>query len=400
MAIRGEALSEDEIARLFTARGPDLAAVCAAADALRRQTVGDSVRYVVNRNINYTNICLHHCTFCAFSKGKLSEELRGPVYDLALEEVARRAAEAWERGATEVCMQGGIHPDYTGETYLSLCRAVKEAAPQMHIHAFSPLEIRHGAASLGMEVGPYLARLKEAGLGTLPGTAAEILDDEVRSRLCPDKLRTHEWLAIVEAAHRVGLRTTATIMFGHMEHPRHWARHLKLLRALQEKTGGITEFVPLPFVSMEAPLYRRGKARPGPTFREAVLMHAVARLALHPVIANIQVSWVKMGESGVRACLAAGASDLGGTLMNESISRAAGASHGQEWAPEQMQRVIEACGRTPQQRTTLYGVPPTGQSLRSFAAPPLLPPVQTPAMRTGRWRAPGDRQPLALDPGT
>jgi FO synthase len=378
----GERLSEDAIAALFAARGPDFSAVCAAADALRQDTVGDTVRYVVNRNINYTNICLYHCTFCAFSKGKQHDALRGPVYDLALEEVARRAAEAWERGATEVCMQGGIHPKYSGDTYLSLCRAVKQAVPEMHVHAFSPLEIRHGATSLGMEVPVYLNRLKEAGLGTLPGTAAEILDDEVRSRLCPDKLRTHEWLRVVEAAHRAGLRTTSTIMFGHLEHPRHWARHLVLIRALQERTSGITEFVPLPFVSMEAPLYRHGQARPGPTFREAVLMHAVARLALHPVIPNIQVSWVKMGEAGVRACLSAGANDLGGTLMNESISRAAGASHGQEWAPEQMERVIASLGRTPQQRTTLYGVPPREHSQRSFSAFPLQPPVQTPVTRT------------------
>jgi FO synthase len=380
-ACEGKGLSEEAIAALFTARGPDFSAVCAAADALRQQTVGDTIRYVVNRNINYTNICLYHCTFCAFSKGKRHDALRGPVYDLSLEEVARRAAEAWDRGATEVCMQGGIHPEYSGATYLSLCRAVKQAVPGMHIHAFSPLEIHHGAASLGMEVPAYLDRLRNAGLGTLPGTAAEILHDEVRAKLCPDKLRTHEWLRVVEAAHRAGLRTTSTIMFGHLEHPRHWARHLAVIRALQERTSGITEFVPLPFVSMEAPLYRRGQARPGPTFREAVLMHAVARLALHPVIPNIQVSWVKMGEVGVRACLTAGANDLGGTLMNESISRAAGASHGQEWAPEQMERVIASLGRAPQQRTTLYGVPPREHSQRSFSALPLRPPVQTPVSR-------------------
>jgi FO synthase len=346
--------------------------------------VGDTVRYVVNRNINYTNICLHKCTFCAFSKGKSAHSLRGPAYDLTLEEVARRAREAWDRGATEVCMQGGIHPHYTGETYISLCRAVKEAVPEIHIHAFSPLEIRHGAASLRMDVPSYLRRLKEAGLSTLPGTAAEILDDEVRATLCPDKLRTQEWLDIVAAAHEVGFLTTATIMFGHMERPRHWARHLLRIRALQQRTGGITEFVPLPFVSMEAPLYRNGGARPGPTFREAVLMHTVARLALHPLIPNIQVSWVKLGEAGVKAALAAGANDVGGTLMNESISRAAGASHGQEWPPEIMERVIRAAGRHPQQRTTLYGNPRTERTDASFHAAPLTPILLNPAPHARR----------------
>jgi len=379
VASGGEALSETQITRLFGARAADLDAIFTAADKLRQLTVGDTVRYVVNRNINYTNICLHKCTFCAFSKGKSAHSLRGPAYDLTLEEVARRAREAWDRGATEVCMQGGIHPHYTGETYLSLCRAVKEAVPEIHIHAFSPLEIRHGAASLEMDVRSYLRRLKDAGLSTLPGTAAEILDDEVRATLCPDKLRTQEWLDIVAAAHEVGFRTTATIMFGHMERPRHWARHLLRIRALQQRTGGITEFVPLPFVSMEAPLYRTGRARPGPTFREAVLMHAVARLALHPVIPNIQVSWVKLGEAGVKAAIAAGANDLGGTLMNESISRAAGASHGQEWSPEVMERVIRAAGRHPQQRTTLYGRPRTERSDASFRAAPLTPISPNPA---------------------
>jgi FO synthase len=380
----GATLSDDQIERLFGARGADQDAVVAAADELRQLTAGDTVRYVVNRNINYTNICVHRCTFCAFSKGRSAQELRGPGYDLALEEVARRASEAWERGATEVCMQGGIHPHYTGDTYIALCRAVKDAVPQIHIHAFSPLEIRHGARSLGMDVPPYLKILRDSGLSTLPGTAAEILDDEVRSTLCPDKLRTQEWLDTIAAAHQVGLRTTATIMFGHMEHPRHWARHLLRIRELQQRTGGITEFVPLPFVAMEAPLYRKGRARPGPTFREAILMHAVARLALHPLIPNIQVSWVKMGEAGVKAALAAGANDLGGTLMNESISRAAGASHGQEWAPATMERVIREAGRRPEQRTTLYGRPRVDRLTASFSAAPLAPVVLTPATRTRR----------------
>ncbi|MBN9492503.1 5-amino-6-(D-ribitylamino)uracil--L-tyrosine 4-hydroxyphenyl transferase CofH [bacterium] len=326
----GQELSEGDIVRLFQARGDDYHAVCAAADALRARTNHETVTYVVNRNINYTNICYFKCQFCAFAKGKLSESLRGTPYDLGADEIARRAQEAWDRGATEVCMQGGIHPEYTGATYLSIIRAVKDRLPNMHIHAFSPLEVSQGAATLGISVPEFLRQLKETGLGTLPGTAAEVLDDEVRRTLCPDKLSTQEWLDVVEAAHRTGFTTTSTIMYGHIDGPRNWARHLIALRDLQKRTGGISEFVPLPFVHMEAPIYLKGKARQGPTFREAILMHAVSRLALHPHIKNIQVSWVKMGEAGVKACLNAGANDMGGTLMNESISKAAGAEFGQE----------------------------------------------------------------------
>ena len=350
----GDRLGEGDIVTLFQARGGEFDAVCAAADALRRAVSGDTVGYVVNRNINYTNICNYGCRFCAFSKGKLGDSLRGPAYDLDREEIARRVREAWERGATEVCMQGGIHPRYTGATYLSILDAAKRAASDIHVHAFSPLEVHHGATSLGLDVGDYLDRLRGAGLGSLPGTAAEILDDEVRAVLCPDKLSTAQWLAIVEAAHRRGLRTTATIMFGHVDRPEHWARHLLHIRDLQERTGGFTEFVPLPFVHMEAPIYLKGRARKGPTFRETVLMHAVSRLVLHPLIPNIQVSWVKLGPDGAAACLDAGANDLGGTLMNESISRAAGTEHGQEFAPEQMDALIASLGRAPRQRTTLY----------------------------------------------
>ena len=294
----GSTLSEDELVRLFEARGGAFNAVCAAADGLRARVSGPAVTYVVNRNINYTNVCYFRCQFCAFSKGKMSENLRGRPYDLPLEEIVRRVREAWERGATEVCLQGGIHPDYTGETYLSICRAIKAAEPAIHVHAFSPLEIWQGAATLGRTVPDFLKELQEAGLGSLPGTAAEILDDEVRAVICPDKIVTDQWLSVMEAAHGLGLRSTATIMFGHVDSPRHWARHLLRVRALQERTGGFTEFVPLPFVAMEAPLYLKGRARRGPTWREAVLMHAVARLALNPVIANIQTSWVKMGPEG------------------------------------------------------------------------------------------------------
>ncbi|MDD3799100.1 MAG: 5-amino-6-(D-ribitylamino)uracil--L-tyrosine 4-hydroxyphenyl transferase CofH [Novosphingobium sp.] len=374
---RGEALDERAVTALLEARGPDFAAVCTAADRLRRETAGETVRFVVNRNVNYTNICFHRCAFCAFSKGKLAEGLRGPAYDLDLAEVTRRTAEAWARGATEVCMQGGIHPHYTGQTYLDLLAAAKAGAPDIHVHAFSPLEVRHGAQSLGVNIPDFLAMLRDAGLGSLPGTAAEILCDDVRETLCPEKLTTGEWLEVIAAAHGVGLRTTATIMYGHIERAGHQARHLLAIRALQERTGGFTEFVPLPFVAMEAPIYLKGQARPGPTFREAVLMHAVARLVLHPLIPNIQVSWVKMGEDGVRAALAAGANDLGGTLMDESISRAAGASHGQEWPPEQMERVIREAGRVPAQRTTLYGAVGAERIAAGRDARPLAPKEQT-----------------------
>ena len=383
-AAGGDALHERDIVTLFRARGAQFEAVCATADALRQRTVGDTVRYVVNRNINYTNVCAYRCSFCAFSKGKAADSLRGTPYDLDLDEVVRRAGEAWERGATEVCMQGGIHPDYTGETYLALCRAVKAALPRMHVHAFSPLEVWHGAQTLGLSVDEFVLRLRDAGLGTLPGTAAEILDDEVRREICPDKLNTEQWLQVIEASHRAGFKTTATIMFGHVDNYEHWARHLLRIRALQARTGGFTEFVPLPFVHMEAPMYRQGRARKGPTFRETVLMHAVARLVLHPLIPNIQVSWVKLGAEGVRTCLQAGANDLGGTLMNESISRAAGTCHGQEMPPENMDDLIVSCGRVAQQRTTLYGTAPEDQRARSYAAPTLTPVILLPAGKRAR----------------
>lgn len=383
-AANGEELREADIERLFRARGAEYDMVCEAADDLRWMVSGDVVRYVVNRNINYTNICYFKCRFCGFSKGKLSENLRGTPYDLGLDEIARRAREAWDRGATEVCMQGGIHPKYTGETYLSICRAVKDAVPDMHVHAFSPLEVWQGAETLSLSVSEFLGRLKEAGLGTLPGTAAEVLDDEVRAVLCPDKIKTEEWLRVMEEAHSLGLRTTSTIMYGHLERSRSWARHLLQLRRLQARTGGFTEFVPLPFVHMEAPMYYKGLSRKGPTYREAVLMHAVARLVLHPHITNIQVSWVKMGEEGVRACLRAGANDLGGTLMNESITRAAGGEHGQELPPEKMEEIIRSIGRSPEQRTTTYGAVPEERRTASFHAPQLLPIMQPVARRYTR----------------
>jgi FO synthase len=378
-ACAGEELPEADVATLFGARGHDFRRVCDAADALREEVCGDRVTYVVNRNINYTNICSYRCKFCAFSKGKLAANLRGRPYDLDLEEIQRRSKEAWDRGGTEVCLQGGIHPDYTGATYLAICRAIKEVAPGLHIHAFSPLEIWQGAATLKISVADFLAQLKAAGLSSLPGTAAEILDDEVRAIICPDKVKTRQWLDVIQTAHSVGLRTTSTIMYGHVDAPIHWARHLLHLRRLQACTGGITEFVPLPFVPMETPIYLHGRSRSGPTFREAVLMHAVARLALHPLITNIQASWVKMGPEGLKWCLRAGANDIGGTLMNESITRAAGATHGEELPPAEMEALVRAMGRSPAQRTTLYGDPPVEQQRASFTAAPLAIPVSVTA---------------------
>jgi FO synthase len=377
--VQGIAITEDEITRLFQSRGADFAYVCRAANKMRRQVNGDVVSYVVNRNINYTNVCSFKCQFCAFSKGKHSEDLRGTPYDISAEELARRSGEAWERGATEVCMQGGIHPDYTGQTYLDILRTIRTATPHMHIHAFSPLEVWQGAATLGISLEAFLHELRAAGLDTLPGTAAEVLHDDVRAELCPDKLTSAEWLQVMRAAHRAGFKTTATIMYGHIEEPLHWAAHLVAIRELQRETGGFTEFVPLPYVHMEAPLYRKGRSRKGPSFREAVLMHAVARLVLHGLIDNIQTSWVKMGRDGVAACLNAGANDLGGTLMNESITRAAGAEHGQEWPPRDIEALIRSLQRVPRMRTTLYETAPGERRATAFAAAPLTQPHNAPA---------------------
>ncbi len=376
-ASSGERLASDDIVRLFAARDADYRYVTEAADALRSAVSGDVVRYVVNRNINYTNICGYRCKFCAFSKGRTHEDLRGSPYDLDIEEITRRAVEAWDRGATEVCLQGGIHPDYTGATYEAICRAIKAIVPGMHIHAFSALEVTQGAATLGLAIPEYLAKLKAAGLGTLPGTAAEILDDDIRAIICPDKIDTAQWLDVQRAAHRAGLRTTSTIMYGHVETSASWAKHLLALRDLQAETGGFTEFVPLPFVHMEAPMYRLGMARSGPTFREAVLMHSVGRLALHPLIPNIQTSWVKMGPAGAAICLTSGANDLGGTLMNESISRAAGTQHGQEFPPRKMEALIRSIGREPMQRDTLYRPAPEERRATSMIAAELEPIVLT-----------------------
>lgn len=353
-SIHGFDLDHDEITKLFHTRGDDYHLVLNHADRLRQKINGDEVTYVITRNINYTNICKYSCHFCAFSKGKTKENLRGKPYLINNDEVADRALEAWSKGAHEVCLQGGIHPHYDGYTYIDICKAIKERVPEIHIHAFSPLEVTHGASSLGLPIDEYLQKLKEAGLSTMPGTAAEILDDAVRENICPDKLTSEEWINVIKTAHRVGIKTTSTIMFGHTEQPADWSTHLIKLRDLQKETGGITEFIPLPYVSMESPMYKRGNSRPGPTFNEVLLMHAVSRIALNPHIKNIQASWVKLGKEGALSCLNAGVNDMGGTLMNESISRAAGSIHGQEFEATRMEEFIRNSERRPQLRNTIY----------------------------------------------
>jgi len=353
-SVEGTPPTVPEMVTLLSARGDDVDAIAAVADVLRRERVGETVTYVVNRNINYTNVCYFRCGFCAFSKGPRSLNLRGDPYLMSIEEVVNRTTEAAARGATEVCLQGGIHPEFTGRFYVDVLSSIKAAVPEMHVHGFTPLEVWQGADTLGMPIRAFLEMLKEAGLGTLPGTAAEILDDRVRKHLCPDKIRTSQWAEVMLTAHELGLRSTSTIMFGHIDDPLSWANHLEVIREIQRRTGGFTELVPLPFVHMGAPIYLRGRARPGPTWDEVVLVHAVARLALDGLVPNIQASWVKLGTDGAARLLSAGCNDLGGTLMNETISRAAGASHGQEVGAAELEAVIEGAGRAPVRRDTLY----------------------------------------------
>jgi len=361
----GEEVGVDEMVTLFGARGSEFRRVAEVADQLRREIVGDVVTFVRTRNINYTNICTFKCRFCAFSKGPLSLNLRGDPYLLDIEEIQRRVVEAVECGATEVCLQGGIHPSFDGEYYLAVARAVKDVAPTIHVHGFTALEVTEGARRLGMPLRDYLASARDAGLASLPGTAAEILDDEVRAVICPDKVDTEEWLEAHRLAHSVGLRSNVTIMFGHVERPIHVARHLDRTRALQKETGGFTEFVPLPFVHMASPIYLQEKSRRGPTMREVLLVHAVGRIAYRGWIDNVQVSWPKCGMEGAKEALRAGCNDLGGTLMDENISRAAGAEHGQELDDHDFHAIVEPLGRPLEQRTTLYGrVTTVGRRLR------------------------------------
>jgi len=355
-SLAGNSPTRDELERLFRARGDEVDAIAVVADELRRRSVGDVVTYVINRNINYTNQCTFKCGFCAFSKGPRSLNLRGDPYLMSIPQVVERSVEAWNHGATEVCLQGGIHPEFTGDFYVAVVDAIKEYLPDMHIHGFTPLEVWQGAETLGVPVEDYLTRLRDAGLGTLPGTAAEILDDAVRVHLCPDKIRTAQWAEVMIIAHGLGLRSTATIMFGHIDSPANWANHFEVLRQIQRRTGGITEIVPLPFVHMGAPIYLRGDARPGPTWDEVVLMHSVARIAFDGLVDNIQASWVKLGLDAGARLLQAGCNDLGGTLMDETISRSAGASHGTAVEARDMEAAIRSIDRIPARRNTLYDI--------------------------------------------
>ncbi len=349
-ALEEREISSEEAVLLFSATGRELKVLVRVADELRQRAVGDVVTYVTVRNINFTNICYTGCGFCAFARRLDDPDAQW----LSLEEVADRAEQAWRAGATEVCMQGGLHPRMQGSHYRDLVLSVKERVPEMHVHAFSPFEIWYGSQRSGVSYADFLSELKDAGLGSLPGTAAEILDTEVRRQLTKNKLSAEQWVEIITTAHRLGIRTTSTIMYGHVDGPHHWAQHIALLRDIQRDTGGFTEFVPLGFIHYKAPLYLDGLARPGPTVAENLRMHAVARIMLHSFIPNIQVSWVKMGLRIAQRCLQGGANDFGGTLMEETISRSAGADHGQYIRPREFRRLIREIGRVPAQRNTLY----------------------------------------------
>lgn len=349
-SLEGRELGFDEGLRLARADGEDLTALVAAADELRRRQVGDAITYVVNRNINFTNVCMVGCAFCGFARGPNATD----AYSLSIEQIVAKAAEAWNAGATEVCIQGGLPKDFDGFFYRDILRGIKAALPGMHIHAFSPMEISYGVERTGLNLREYLSMLKENGLGTIPGTAAEILDDEVRGALSPNKLQVAQWIEIVRTAHSLGIRSTSTMMYGHVETPEHWVRHILLLREIQKETGGFTEFVPLGFVHEKTRLFRKDGARPGSSRRENLAVHALARVLFNGLIRNIQVSWVKMGFEQSLACLEAGANDFSGTLMEEHISKSAGANFGEYVSPEQFRALIRRIGRIPAERTTIY----------------------------------------------
>jgi 7,8-didemethyl-8-hydroxy-5-deazariboflavin synthase CofH subunit len=352
-ALGGDEVSVADAGILAHVTGRDLAAMTLAADELRRRQVGDVVTFVVNRNINFTNVCIKHCGFCAFSRDHREEE----GYLLPLDEVVRRAREAADMGATEVCIQAGLPPKLDGRFYIDLTRALKSALPDLHIHAFSPEEVLYGSVRSGLPIKEYLQELKDAGLGTLPGTSAEILDQEIRDVIARGRITVDQWVEVITTAHALGIRTTSTIMYGHVETPEHWVRHMALLRAIQKDTGGFTEFVPLSLIHSEAPMYQKHLVpgvRAGATGVEVVRMHALARLMLGPVIPNVQCSWVKEGPKVMQLLLDAGANDVGGTLINESISTSAGASFGQLVGPTELCRLIRDAGRVPAERDTLY----------------------------------------------
>lgn len=354
-AVAGEELAIEEAETLFAASGADLSDLISAADEVRRRRAGNRVTYVVNRNINFTNVCVKRCGFCAFSRDHRAEE----SYFLPPEEILRRVREAWELGATEVCVQAGLPPRMEGSFYIDLCRAIKSEVPGIHVHGFSPEEVVYGATLSSCGVEEYLARLKEAGVGSLPGTSAEILDDEIRERISPGRISTRDWVQVIRAAHRLGIPTTATIMYGHIETARHRAAHLALLRDIQKQTGGFTEFVPLSFIHTEAPMFKKSlipHVRPGPGHEDVLRMYAISRLMLQGWVDNIQASWVKQGPAFARVCLDAGANDFGGTLMNESISTAAGAGHGHFLRPAEIRSWIRSSGRIPAERSTTYKI--------------------------------------------
>lgn len=349
---RGDGLSFEQGLLLATTEGAELQALVSFADALRRETVGDAITYVVNRNINFTNVCFVGCSFCGFGKGPGAAD----AYFLSPDDVVRKAREAWDTGATEVCIQGGLPRDLDGFFYRDILRAIKGAIPAMHVHAFSPMEISYGVDKTGMPLRDYLQMMKDEGLGSIPGTAAEILDDRVRRELSPNKLPVARWVEIITTAHELGIPSTSTMMYGHVEDPADWVRHILLLRAIQKRTGGFTEFVPLGFIHENTRLFKHGGARPGARLEEHLRVHALARVLLHGVINNIQVSWVKLGFEKSLACLNAGANDFSGTLMEENISKAAGATFGEYVSPRDFRRMIRSIGRIPAERTTTYKI--------------------------------------------
>lgn len=351
-ALDGKQISEKDAVELFNTSKVELLILGLVADEIRRRTVGDNVTFVINRNINFTNICSNRCSFCAFRRSQNNSE----AYTLSIEEIVRRTEEAWSYGATEVCIQGGLNPNIDGDFYPKICKEIKKKTPHMHIHAFSPMEIVFGARKSQLNIREFLKILNEAGLDSIPGTAAEILDDDLRRNICPEKIDVKTWIDVIKAAHNLGIPTTSTMMYGHKDGPLQWSNHIRIIRDIQKETNGFTEFIPLSFVHPNTELYRSGGARPGPTGTEDIKVHAISRLMLNEYIKNIQVSWVKLGLKMSELCLLAGANDLGGTLMEENISKTAGATTGQKMERSDMEKLIRKIGRVPKQRDTTYNI--------------------------------------------